>query len=176
MPDRDEILQRIRKEALEQQRSRPSKINDGTDWELIGSVWEGIVFAARPLDDVCERIGRRYDLGRRGSLILMLLNRGLKYPLELSVVFKVGRSLVTAELIRLRDAGLIDSVQGKDDGRRSELTLTKKGQKAAEDVRQEFMEIIQQNLRGYDRHEIELFARMLRDVRAIASDEPRPDT
>jgi DNA-binding MarR family transcriptional regulator len=136
------------------------------DWEDIGFLCEGLAFAQRPLREGTERITRQYDLGPRGAFILNLLSNGLMYPLDLANALGCGRSLITAELSRLTDAGLVATRPGTVDRRRVELTLTPEGQEATTAIRQETSRIIRDNLCGYSVDEIRKFAEMLRAVRS----------
>lgn len=140
-------------------------------WDDIGHVLEGLAFAQRPIRAATRKVTMRHKLGPRGAFILSLISGGVRYPLDLSVALKVGRSLVTAELDRLREAGLITSTPGEEDRRRSQLALTEEGAKACEEVRLAMRRMISRNLEGYSAEEIRLFGRMLRDARRLDDDE-----
>ncbi len=134
-------------------------------WDELGLVCEGLAFGQRPLRAATRGLTRQYDLGPRGAWILSLISGGKRYPLELSGALKSGRSLITAELARLTEAGLVTASQGRPDRRRSELALTPLGQKACQRVREEMARIVRRNLAQYSAEEVRLFSRMLRDVR-----------
>jgi DNA-binding MarR family transcriptional regulator len=135
------------------------------DWIDIGFLCEGIAFAQRPLREGNEQVTRQYDLGPRGAFILNLLSNGLLYPNELATALCCGRSLITAELARLTEAGLVASRPGEADRRRTELTLTPLGDDALTRIRAETSQIIRSNLSGYSPEEIRKFAVMLRAIR-----------
>lgn len=140
-------------------------------WEELSPVLEGLAFTQRPLRAATRQVTRQYDLGPRGAFILSLISGGNIYPLDLSEMLKAGRSLITAELSRLTEAGLITASPGRHDRRRSELALTKLGQEACQRVRDEMARIVRRNLAGYSIDDVMLFARMLRDVRQLEEDE-----
>lgn len=138
------------------------------DWFDIGFLCEGIAFAQRPLREGNEKIIKQYNLGPRGAFILNLLANGLLYPLELANALCCGRSLITAELSRLTDAGLVTSRPGAIDRRRTELTLTALGEEALAQIRNETSRIIRENLGAYTPDEIRKFGIMLRAIRGEA--------
>jgi DNA-binding MarR family transcriptional regulator len=140
-------------------------------WDELSPVLEGLAFTQRPLRAATRQVTRQYDLGPRGAWILSLISGGKIYPLELSDMLKAGRSLITAELARLTEAGLVTASPGRHDRRRSELALTPLGQQACQRVRDEMARIVRRNLAGYSTEEVMLFARMLRDVRQLEEDE-----
>jgi DNA-binding MarR family transcriptional regulator len=175
---RDETLQKVAsplgKKVGGQARSRsaePAALN----WEELGFICEGLSFAQRPIRAAARDITRRYNLGPRGAFILSLISNGVVYPLELASIFRVGRSLITAELTKLTDAGLIVATPGKDDRRRSQQALTSAGEAACEEVRAGMARIISRNLAGYSPDEVRLFARMLHDVRRLENEEEEND-
>lgn len=135
------------------------------DWIDIGLICEGIAFAQRPLREGNGQITKQYNLGPRGAFILNLLANGMLYPLELATALCCGRSLITAELARLNEAGLVASRPGEVDRRRTELTLTSLGEQALAEIRAETSRIIRTNLAGYTPDEVRKFAVMLRAVR-----------
>jgi DNA-binding MarR family transcriptional regulator len=172
MPDRTETMHKPestqgQKTAGVRKAGRP--INS-LGWDDIGYLCEGLAFAGRPLRQATERVTLQHDLGPRGAWILNLISNGLIHPLELSNVFNVGRSLITAELARLTEAGLITSRSGELDRRRSDLALTPAGIMACKQIRHDMSEIIHTNLARYSMDEFLLFARMLRDVRGGKGD------
>jgi DNA-binding MarR family transcriptional regulator len=146
------------------------------DWQDLGFLCEGLAFARRPLEEGKEKVTRRYNLGPRGAFILNLLSNGLKYPLDLANALCCGRSLITAELARLTEAGLVDTRPGRKDRRRVELTLTTSGEAATAEIREETSRLILANLAGYSPDEVRKFAEMLRAVRSegvITSPDPK---
>jgi DNA-binding MarR family transcriptional regulator len=130
----------------------------------IAPIIEGLVFAGRPIDEATKAVTSQYDLGPRGCYILSAINSGITFPLELASLLRIGRSLVTAELNRLSAASLIASAPGKDDRRRSELSLTATGRRASAEVSTRLNQIIRGNLAGYTAEQVRLFSRMLADV------------
>lgn len=144
------------------------------EWDEIGQVCLGLAFAMRPLRAATRGVTEAYDLGPRGAWILSLIDAGHVFPRDLAAAFRIGRSLITAELTRLTSAGLIDSRPGSD-RRRTELALTPAGLEACQKVRREMKEAITTNLAAYSAEEIHLFIRMLSDVRGDSPTIPGVD-
>jgi DNA-binding MarR family transcriptional regulator len=177
---------RIRNEALEKVASplgkRVAKQPRATgtppaplDWDELGFICEGLSFGQRPIRAAARSVTQRYNLGPRGAFILSLISNGIAYPLELAAIFKVGRSLITAELTKLTEAGLVVATPGEDDRRRSRQALTPAGETACEEVRGAMAHIITRNLSGYSPEEVRLFSRMLHDVRRLEDEEEEHD-
>lgn len=135
---------------------------DAIGWEETSFLAEGLAFGPRALRAATAKVTERYSLGPRGAWILNVISHGVAYPLELSQVFCVGRSLITAELSRLTEAGLVDARPGKDDRRKTELTLTPLGREASTEIREEFLRIVRRRLAGFDAQEVRLVAEALR--------------
>lgn len=144
---------------------------DAMGWDELGLVCEGLAYGQRLLKAATRPVTRQYSLGPRGAFILSLISGGARYPLELANAMKCGRSLITAELTRLTDAGLIVAHQGEKDRRRSELALTAEGESACERVRGEMERLVRRNMAAYTADEVRLFARMLRDIRHLDDEE-----
>jgi DNA-binding MarR family transcriptional regulator len=158
--------QTLRSFASELGRATPSRRpnSDASElgWDEAAFLAEGLAFGPRALRAATAKVTQRYDLGPRGAWILNVISNGVAYPLELASVFCVGRSLITAELTRLTEAGLISARPGKDDRRRTELTLTPLGKTASAEIREEFLAIVRRRLAGYSAQEARLAAEMLR--------------
>ncbi len=107
-------------------------------------------------------VTEHYNLGPRGAWILNVISHGVAYPLELSQVFCVGRSLITAEIARLTEAGLVDARPGQDDRRKTELTLTPRGKQASGEIRAEMLRIVRRRLAGFAPGEVRLVSEALR--------------
>jgi DNA-binding MarR family transcriptional regulator len=140
----------------------PEPAAEAIGWDEIAFLAEGLAFGPRALRAATAKVTERYGLGPRGAWILNVISNGVAYPLELASVFCVGRSLITAELARLTEAGLVDARPGKDDRRKTELTLTSLGKVASDEVRKEFSAIVRRRLAGYSAEEAKLVAEMLR--------------
>lgn len=163
---RDALLEKVW-----QTRNMPPPGDSALDWQSISRITEGLVFGQRPIRAAAHKVTGKYDLGPRGAFILSLIAGGLAYPLELATALKTGRSLITAELTRLTDAGLISATPDAQDRRRSALALTPEGEAACAEVRAAIARIIERNLAGYNAQEIALFSRMLSDVHKLSGDE-----
>jgi hypothetical protein len=79
----------------------------------LGRIVEGLTFGQRTIKGAAARTIKAHSLGPRGAWICTLIAGGVNYPLELAVALKCGRSLVTAELARLTEAGLITATPAK---------------------------------------------------------------
>lgn len=143
------------------------------EWRDVAYLVDGLAFAQAPLREATKRVTQQYNLGPRGAFILRLLDNGLRYPLELATTLCCGRSLITAELARLTEAGLVVSRPGQSDRRRSELTLTDLGRTSAEQVSHEISSIVSSNLAGYTPDEVRKFAVMLHAARGDPSASKR---
>jgi DNA-binding MarR family transcriptional regulator len=148
-------------------RTRGGKLN--LTWDEIGLLCEGMSLASRPMGFAVKDITEEYSLAPRGAWITAIIAAGRIHPLDLADLFRVGRSLITAELTRLADAGLIQFEQHAQDGRRTELKLTALGNTVMRRVRDELSKLILQRLAAYTREEVLLCSRMLRDFRVPQS-------
>ena len=144
-------------------------------WEEIGFLCEGMSLASRPMGLAVKDINDEYSLGPRGAWMTVLIATGQTYPLDLARLFRVGRSLITAELTRLARAGLIEFEQDARDGRRTELKLTAAGNTVQRRVKDELSKLMLRRLAGYTREELLLCARMLHDFR-VPPGEASPST
>jgi DNA-binding MarR family transcriptional regulator len=140
-------------------------------WEEIGFILEGLVIAPRPMKGITRDITAEYSLGPRGAWIAVLISIGeVVFPLDLTKAFQIGRSLITAELTRLSDAGLIAYKRNDGDGRRVELMLTPLGETVQRRVKADLAKMVTRRLASYSREQVLLFGRMLHD---IGTDGPR---
>lgn len=104
-----------------------------------------------------------FGLAPRGPWIIGVLGKTPMAPHLLAEIFSVGRSLITAELVKLTDAGLIRQEKDEADGRRVTLFLTPLGRKAYDRLGTDMGSFLSTRLSGYSRDEIMLCARLLSD-------------
>jgi DNA-binding MarR family transcriptional regulator len=143
-------------------------------WEEIGFICEGLVVAPRPLRTATRAITAEYSLGPRGAWIANLISIGeVVFPLDLTKRFQIGRSLITAELTRLSDAGLIAYRRSASDGRRVELTLTPLGQTVQRRVKAELVKLVTRGLARYTHEQAILFGRMLHDFGVVTPSDAK---
>ncbi|MBC2667819.1 MarR family winged helix-turn-helix transcriptional regulator [Novosphingobium piscinae] len=152
---RDQLLEHLLRRA---DNAKPAP--EALDQALLSRIVTGLVFAQRPINAAGSAVTERYSLGPRGAFILSLIDKGIEYPKDLALVLRIGRSLVTAELVRLTDAGLIAAQTG-DDRRRSLLRLTPLGSKVTAEFRTRVTDLVQTRLAAFSRDQVELFATML---------------
>ena len=161
--DREQTLSKFASELNRSTPARPAKAGAAElGRQEIEFLAEGLAFGPRALRAATAEVTQRYNLGPRGAWMLNVISHGVAYPLELASVFCVGRSLITAELARLTDAGLVNARPGKDDRRKTELTLTPLGKAASNEIREDFLKIVRRRLAGFDRQEVRLVAEALR--------------
>lgn len=137
------------------------------EWNDLVDVIEGLSYATRPIKASAREVTDRFGLGPRGAFILNLISNGVTYPADLAAALKKQRSLITADLDRLKEAGLVTASAGDKDKRRQRLILTPSGATACAQTRAAMVDILRQNLAAYSRNEIRLFGRMLRDARGV---------
>lgn len=104
-----------------------------------------------------------FGLGPRGPWIIGLVGREPLAPHALASLFDVGRSLITAELNKLVDAGLIVHEKDKTDGRRVILSLTPAGRKAFDRLGDDLDTFMAGRLSGHSRDDIMRCAQILTD-------------
>jgi len=144
-------------------------------WEEIGLLCEGLSLASRPMGLAVKGITEEFSLGPRGAWITVLIAaEWVLFPLDLAQVFQIGRSLISAELTRLTNAGLISYRQSAKDGRRAKLKLTSLGDTVQRRVKEELSKLVLQRLSSYKCEDILLCTRMLRDFRLALPDPVDP--
>lgn len=124
----------------------------------------GALSAARDrFGHVTRAISSEYRIGPRGPWIVGLIGRQPVSPHELARDFNIGRSLVTAELTQLQEAGLIRVKKSASDGRRAELSLTPLGHTVRDRLSHDLAALLTTRLNAYSKAEILLVAKMLTD-------------
>lgn len=141
------------------------------DWNDIGFLVYGFALAGRPLQKATERVTERYDLGPRGAWLINIISSGITYPHLLAEVVRISRSLISNELSRLTQAGLITRKPGSKDRRSTELMLTDLGRETLEEIRGELRAIVTQGLVHYTPDQVRLCAQMLSDLRDYCRDD-----
>lgn len=164
---REQLLQRV---FAEKTWPGADAAGDGRfDRAVLFDVLASLVFAQRPIDAAGKEVADSFDLGPRGPFILSLIDRGLCYPKDLATVLRIGPSLVTAEIARLTEAGLVATTAGTD-RRRTQLSLTPRGEAVNATARNRLVAIVEQNLSAYSAEDVSLFAGMLRAVGRFPGD------
>ena len=137
-------------------------------WEEIGFILEGLVIAPRPMKAITRDITAEYSLGPRGAWIVVLISIGeVVFPLDLTKMFQIGRSLISAELTRLSAARLIRYQRDESDGRRVKLTLTPLGEAVQRRVKADLAKMVTRRLAAYTHDQVLQFGRMLHDIGTV---------
>ena len=119
--------------------------------------------APRILTQSREAVTEKYDLGPRGAWILGLAKRGVNSPSKLTDVLCIQRSLVTHELARLAEAGLILTERNPEDGRRLVVQLTAKGRRVCKELESAVEEFVLGRFAGLGREELLTLLHALRE-------------
>ena len=84
------------------------------------------------------------------------------FPADLAKFFQCSPSLITGELDRVIDAGLVTTRKHEADGRQTELLLTPLGQEVSQSISATVLDIVQKPLSKYTKEEVLFCARLLR--------------
>lgn len=162
---RNALLERLSTDAGRTALASPS---DDLQFDEYAAVAECLCTAPMLLRTATEGVTERYALGTRGTIVLGLISRGIHYPAEISLVLDVGRSLISHEITRLMNAGLIERHIQQNDRRRSRLTLTEAGKCANRAVRGDMVQIVKASLSSFTNSDVRALARMLETMRRDA--------
>ena len=139
---------------------------DGADdyaADEIGFFFGALASARDQFGHVTKELAREYGVGPRGPWMVGLIGRQPVAPRELAAFFNTGKSLITAELRQLQEAGLINYAKSDSDGRKVELSLTPLGNQLRKRVTAGLALMFRQRLGGYSKNDIMLCARLLSD-------------
>ncbi|MBY0421727.1 MAG: MarR family transcriptional regulator [Parvularculaceae bacterium] len=139
-------------------------------WDEIGYFSNALASARRQFSVVTDKISEEFALGPRGPWIVARIGKGQSSPQELARLFEIRPSLMTSELSRLVEAGLIRQRKSAEDGRRVDLTLTARGERVRRRLGEEMEALVHGRLSGFSREEVLLCARLLEAFSTPARD------
>ena len=138
-------------------------------WEDMGYFGNAIAIASRQWRMAAKAVRDEYSLGPHGPWIMGLIaSMHVLYPSDLTRVLRCGRSLISAELNKLNEAGLINCRKSEEDGRQIELSLTPAGMEANARVVESLSNMLEERLAHHTRDDILSCARLLRDLAGAA--------
>lgn len=132
-------------------------------------IWQRLYAASLPFQE---------DLGPRGIWVLRRINLGDVYPSDLARELAVSPSLLTQEIARLVDMGMLRREASPDDGRRRRLSLTQLGLNRLAECYDALERMLAPVFDNYSDAERATFFELLEDLSAInppQQDEPRND-
>jgi len=136
-------------------------------WDEVGFFLNAVTTAPRQWRAATMAIRDEFALKPRGPWILGLICAGrVVFPSDLARIFDCSPGLITGELNRLIDAGLVATRKHEPDGRQLELTSTPFGEIVHKRIAKALVEMVQNRLVGYTKDEIMFAARLLRDFAA----------
>lgn len=143
--------------------------------EELGAFCQAIYAAQREIRNVTRRLAEEYGIGQRGPWIIGLIQRGTVHPSDVTDVLRIGRSLMTIELERLMQAGLIERRKSAEDGRKQELTLSPLGLGAYQRFIERLRDVVVERLAHYDSGDLAFCTRMLSDLSLGMAFDDRSD-
>lgn len=134
-------------------------------WEDIGFFGNAVAIASRQWRMAAKQVRDEYSLGPHGPWIIGLIaSNHVFYPSDLTKILRCGRSLISAELNKLNEAGLINCRKSEEDGRQIELSVTPLGAETNKRVAESLTSMLEERLVHYTREDILYCARLLRDL------------
>jgi DNA-binding MarR family transcriptional regulator len=138
-------------------------------WDEVGFFLNAVTAAPRQWRAATMAIRDEFALKPRGPWILGLIHAGrVVFPSDLAKIFACSPGLITGELNRLIDAGLVATRKHEPDGRQLELTVTPLGETVSKRIGKALVAMVQDRLVGYTKDEVMFAARLLRDFAATA--------
>ena len=129
----------------------------------VGRFFGALASARDQFGQVTKELSRKYGIGPRGPWMVGLIGREPASPNQLATFYRIGRSLVTAELKQLQDAGLIFYTKSESDGRKVELSLTPLGNELRDRLTQGLAQQMSDRLGRYSRQDVMACAELLSD-------------
>lgn len=134
-------------------------------WHDLGLLGNSIAIASREWRSAAERVRDEYGVGPQGPWIIGLIaSNQVTFPSDLSKILRCARSLISLELSKLNEAGLINYCKSDEDGRQVELSLTPLGEAANLRLAKSLHSMLEERLAGYSRENILYCARLLRQL------------
>ena len=147
----------------------PTNVRNEVESVYAEKVLNNVGVAARRMLRLVDPVTATYSLGPRGASMLTLIDRGAVHPTQLSEIYEVGRSLITAEVSRLIAAGLVVRDEFEHDKRRATLRLTALGKQVSDECFAAFTQAVQSSLGHYGQKQRTLFIQMLEDLGRVIS-------
>lgn len=138
--------------------------NPGLDWSDVAAFVQAVAHAGAPLSEASLPVRTRLGLGPRGTMILNQIGSGRVQPSEIAEALNIGRSLVTADLARVEEAGLVVRTPGAD-RRRVELSVTAKGVEVMLEVKANLEKLIRERIGHRSKAEIDACTELLSELR-----------
>ncbi|MET0377005.1 MAG: MarR family transcriptional regulator [Rhizorhabdus sp.] len=129
----------------------------------VGRFFGALASARDQFGQITKELSRKYGIGPRGPWMVGLIGREPASPHQLATFYGIGRSLVTAELRQLQEAGLITYKKSETDGRKVQLSLTPLGDELRNELTNGLAHLMAERLDGYSNQEVMTCARLLSD-------------
>ena len=144
----------------------------------VGKFFGALASARDQFGQVTKELSREYGIGPRGPWMVGLIGREPASPHQLATFYGIGRSLVTAELKQLQDAGLIIYTKSESDGRKVELSLTAFGNQLRDRLTEGLERQMRERLAGYSKQAVMACAQLLSEFARgnQYAELPREDT
>lgn len=141
----------------------PAQEGERYTGDEIGYFVGALASARDQFEQLARELARANGVGPRGPWIIGLIDRHPASPHELAMYLGIGRSLITAELRQLQEAGLIHYARNPRDGRRVELSLTPGGMAVRDLLDKRLQAMMEERLAGYSKAQVMACARLLGD-------------
>ena len=143
----------------------------------IGRLLASVGNLSNMLGVVHGRYAQSHDLGIRGIWTLSAISEGHTSPGDMARLGMLPPSVVSGDLNRLLDAGMIQRRRDGSDGRRLVYSLTESGRDLLAGAHAVYVEMLGEKMGSYPPEEIDRLLRVLYEislhVRACLDEEPQ---
>jgi DNA-binding MarR family transcriptional regulator len=147
-------------DVIQAPNARRARLPSGPVGRLLASV--GNLSGA--FNVIHSRYAQSHGLGIRGIWTLSAISEGHASPGEIARLMMLPPSVVSGDLNRLIDAGLIERRRDDSDGRRLVYTLTEAGRVLLSDAHAVYVDVLGGKIGSYPPGEIERLLRMLYEI------------